>query len=525
MPGKISARIIKAIKKAATSNQVQSAVFATGLGLGLGDDFISHPTDLRGYKTMVSNSTILPQCVSAYKNNIAGFGIAVRYKHDEKETNEMKAEWDMIKEVIELLNMDQDTKEVFEDLIEAREKYGIAYLEVIRNLNGEVAGIEFIRDTPTIHKTSPLEPYVEVEYALRGRLEKRPKRFIKYRQQSGGKTVFFKEMGDPRIMNKRDGKYSDGTPLEYRANEILEFAIGVETYGEVRWTGQILGADGSRSAEVLNNRYFKEGRHTPMMILINGGTLTADSFDKLQGYMSDIKGESGQHAFIVLEAAEMTSKAAFEGEASPTVQIVPMAAMLQKDELFQEYQDNHRRKVQSAFRLPDLYIGYTTDFNRATAISAIEVTEQQVFQPERDSLAWVINNKLLRDYNFQHVEAFFEKPDISNVDDMVKLLNVAERAGGITPNKAKELTHKAMGGTAENYDGEWGDIPLQARKITLTAQAAMGLLPNEMIRPPDDEKLDLQLDQQIMKATLNKDDEIAIVLKEVRNLLRDGEVA
>lgn len=112
---------------------------------------------------------------------------------------------------------------------------------------------------------------------------------------------------------------------------------------------------------------------------------------------------------------------------------------MQKDELFQEYLDNNRKRVQSAFLLPDLYVGYTTDFNRATAQTAQEVTEQQVFQPERTSLAWVINNKLLNCYRFQYVEAYFLAPDISNPDDMYKLLNVTNNAGGITPNMAKEV--------------------------------------------------------------------------------------
>ena len=31
---------------------------------------------------MVDESTILPQCIRAYKSNIAGFGIDIRYKDD-----------------------------------------------------------------------------------------------------------------------------------------------------------------------------------------------------------------------------------------------------------------------------------------------------------------------------------------------------------------------------------------------------------------------------------------------------------
>ena len=91
--------------------------------------------------------------IRAYKNNIAGFGIGVRYSVDQDETPEMAAEFTRAEEIVELLNVEQDTKEVFEDVIEAREIYGISYIEVIRNLAGEVAQIEFVQDIPSMVKT------------------------------------------------------------------------------------------------------------------------------------------------------------------------------------------------------------------------------------------------------------------------------------------------------------------------------------------------------------------------------------
>ena len=184
-------------------------------------------------------------------------------------------------------------------------------------------------------------------------------------------------------MDRRDGKYlSSGETLEldYQANEILEFAIGTEPYGEVRWIGQVLGVDGSRKAESLNNNYFENGRHTPLMIMIKGGTLTDESFEKLQQYMNDIKGAAGQHAFIILETESSDGRVDFDQSDKPEIEVKDLANILQKDELFQNYLDNNRRKVQSSFQLPDLYVGYTTDFNRATAQTAQEVTEEQVFQ-------------------------------------------------------------------------------------------------------------------------------------------------
>lgn len=509
--GQVKATVIKAadpvisapVKKSDAPSQVtvEEAVNA--------GDWIEPPMMLEGLKNMVTESSILPQCIRAYKNNIAGFGIGIRYTVDQEETPEMKAEFDAITEVVELLNVDQDTKQVFENVVEARETYGIAYIEVIRNLDKEVQQIEFIKDTPSMRKSRPMEPYVEIPYFHHGKETNRRKKFRKYKQEICGRTVYFKEFGDPRIMDMRDGRYvPDGAGLErrYQANEILEFAIGPQSYGEIRWIGQILGVDGSRMAEGLNNNYFYNGRHTPLMIMIRNGTLTDDSYSHLREYMNDIKGESGQYGFLLLETESVDGRSDFDDDKKPEIEVKDLANVLQKDELFQEYLDNNRKRVQSAFLLPDLYVGYTTDFNRATAQTAQEVTEQQVFQPERTSLAWVINNKLLNCYRFQYVEAYFLAPDISNPDDMYKLLNVANNAGGITPNMAKEVICDALGRTCEPYTDEWGDVPLTIWKDK-ASQADINSLMG-------------QLTKQIEKAQGNNEpDQVVTVMKEVKKLL------
>ena len=477
-------------------------------------NWIEPPVMLEGLKRLVTESSILPQCIRAYKNNIAGFGIAVRYSVDEEETPEMAAEYTRMQEIIELLNTDCDTKKIFEDIIEARETYGIAYLEVIRNLAREVQQIDFIRDTASVRKTQRLLPYIETNYYHHGEIAVRKKKFRKYQQQIGGETVYFKEFGDPRIMDNRTGEYlPEGTGLElkYQANEILEFAIGTEPYGEIRWIGQILGVDGSRRAESLNNNYFVNGRHTPLMIMVKGGTLTDESFSKLQQYMNSIKGEAGQHSFLVLEAENVDGRADFDDQSKPEIEIKDLASILQKDELFQEYLDNNRRRVQSAFQLPDLYVGYTTDFNRATAQTAQEVTEQQVFQPERKSLAWIINNKLLNEYQFKYVEAYFQAPDISNPDDLYKLLTVTNNAGGVTPNLAKDIICEALGKASEPYEGEWADEPIAVGKNKATASSGGAGI----------ESILTQLNGQIEKAQRqNETQELVSVMKEVRKMLR-----
>ncbi|EKC62989.1 phage portal protein, pbsx family, partial [human gut metagenome] len=218
--------------------------------------------------------------------------------------------------------------------------------------------------------------------------------------------------------------------------------------------------DGSRRAENLNNTYFRKGRHTPMAILVKGGTLSQKSYTNLQQNITEIEGEKGQHAFMVLELEGLNSDTGFENTQRPEVEIKDLAPILQKDELFQEYLDNNRRRIQSAFQLPDIYVGYSSDYTRATAQVAMEVTEQQVFQPERASLEWIINNKLLNGYGFKYVHITFKAPEIRNPDDLSKILGITERAGGLTPNKAKEVTYKFLGDEYEDYPDEWGNIPI-----------------------------------------------------------------
>ena len=507
--GKYQVKIIKAHNESAITKAEQPTALQAEEAYAAGE-WISKEYDQRGLEELVSNSSILPQCIHAYRSNIAGFGIAIRYTEDAEENAEKAAEYTRAEDIIRRLCAEKETSEVFADIVEARETYGIAYAEVIRTLGGDVCQMEFIEETTSIDKTAPLEPYIDVAYYDRGEKIERRKKFRKYRQQIGGSTVYFREFGDPRRMDKRSGKYigeNEELDAKFEANEILDFPIGTKPYGRVRWLGQVLGVDGSRRAEVLNNNYFKNGRHTPLMIVVRGGTLTDDSFDKLTQYMDDIKGEAGQHAFIVLEAENADSRADFDAVTKPEIDIKDMAGILQKDELFQGYLDNNRRRAQSAFLLPDIYVGYSTDYNRATAQTAQEVTEQQVFQPERNSLAWIVNHKLLNGYNFKHVEAYFRSPDLNNPEDLATLLNICNAAGGLTPNKAKSILFDALGEVSEDYDGDWANNPL-------------ALYGADQQTDDDSEQLYKKLGKQIEKAAAEHEDEIVAVMKEIRSLLK-----
>lgn len=468
-------------------------------------EWIEHINFELKYNSFIDNSTILPQCINAYKSNIAGFGLAVRYKEDYKgkEKARMVKEFKFLESVLDKLTDDFDSKNLFEQLVDDVESVGIGYLEVIRDNEGKVVELVNIFPVDSITKSKKDTDYTEYEYiASDGSVITKNKRFRKYRQQIGDRCVYFKEMNDPRVMDCRTGRYineNETLELKYVANEILEFKNSKKPYGDVRWIGCMLPIIGSWHAESLNLNYFKNGRHTPLAICVENGRLSQESMEKLQEYTSSIRGENSQHAFLIIQTEPIASEVAWNKENPPKVTLKDMASILQKDELFGEYNESNRKKVQSAFTLPDIYVGYTTDFNRATAYAAMTVTEQQVFQPYRNRLNWIINHKLLNEYNLQYCEVYFKSPDFKNPDDVKTILDATGSLGGISANMAKEIACEQLNRDCNDYDFEGADYPL-----SIAAQL------NNANNIVDD------FDKSIEKANKNGDDDIIPILKSLK---------
>ena len=104
------------------------------------------------------------------------------------------------------------------------------------------------------------------------------------------------------------------------------------------------------------------------------------------------------------------------------------------------------------------------------------------------------------------------EPDISNPDDLYKMLTVLSNAGGVTPDFAHEMICDVTGKPSENYTEEWGKVPVAVSKIKAQG-SGMDLDFDGMIQ---------QLSGQIQKASKNREsDELVAVMKEVRRVLSD----
>lgn len=464
----VRATVIKSKMAAPQARQMQEDQFADLYG----EDIISPPYNLIELKTIAEYSTILQQCIDAYRVNITGFGFDVEYTFDVNSSDcspdkKARAEknWMKLESFYKCLHFDESAETILGYAIEDREKTGNGFLEVLRDGAGKPAGIEYldVKHMRVCGVTDPVEVTFSYEENGSSKTIKRQKRFRKYVQMLNGRKVFFKEYGDPRMMDMRTGEYVKTLPEEYRANEAIHLKIGSGTYGIPRWVGNIVNLYGARKAEELNFMYFKQGRHVPAAITVENGMLSETSYKELQDYMNDLEGVENAHKFLLIEAEGIAKEKDLHGGEDITpvsVEIKSLAEILQDDALFLEYDDKSRNKLRSAFRLPPLYTGEAQEYNKATADTARKITEEQVFQPERKTLINKLNTLFLPELGLHDVQLALKGPDFRDPLEIAKVLTPFISAGAVSPNDLRDLAGRVLGKTLEEWPEEYYSRPV-----------------------------------------------------------------
>lgn len=417
------------------------------------------------------SSDILQQCIDAYKTNIVGFGVDFKYDIDvDKENKEIKTaldkEWARYENFFKYCNLDESFTSIMKKVIDDKERIGWGALEIIEDLTGIPAGLEHIpahkirlckreRKAIPVKTTIQDENGEEIEISIM-------KKFRKFVQIVDNEKTFFKEFGDPRTLNCRTGMYDEETLPDDKASSIIFFNVycPYTPYGLPRYIGQLLNIQGNRKAEELNYTYFMDGRHMPMAIIVENGKLTEDSIDTI----SSTKGDRARHKYLILEAEGLENDVQIgddEVKSKVSIRLEKLAEMLEKDGLFQEYCKNNRDKIRSAFRLHPIYTGESQDYTRATADTARQVTEEQVFQPERDEISFKFNNTLKRILMIKNVSMKFISPTISDKAEIAKAVSPYVMAGAATPNMLIDALGELLGKSFEPFEEEWADKPMQ----------------------------------------------------------------
>lgn len=444
-------------------------------------------------KILPEENNILAQCIEAYVENIENTGHTFVYVGEEggdqsKEAlNELMRLKDFVEAPNELYTLTELRKRVRRD----RETYGYAFIEVVRNLAGEVDKVYHI---PAHTMAVTVEEQNETETEVRMRRNgvevssKMMRRFRRYVQKINTNVSFFKEFGDPRMISNKNGQVlpKDGAVTE-RATEVLrigDYRSGY-IYGFPRWTNQLPSVLGSRESEVVNLEFFRDNAIPAMALLIGGGSLADSSVQLIKAQMEKGKGRGSHNKILILEVLGDELAADAQGRIpAPSVDIKPLGKDRQQDGLFLEYDSTCQEKIRSSFRLPPILVGMTTDYNRATADASITVCESQVFQPERNQMDAFINRYILGDGftppNYYHYRS--NPARIVDKADIIDSLKTFDEVGALTPNQAINIMNELYGTNVPPVESPWGDFPYSLS--TALVARGEGLVGTEELSTP-----------------------------------------
>ncbi len=416
------------------------------------------------------DNSVLRQCVDATVVNIDLFGWTLEYAGPEgqEDTPDSKQE----KARSETFFLTCNPKQSFTSIREAvrfdRGFMGTGYFEFIRDDSGEnLVGIEHLPSrTMRICEEDP-EP-VDIQWTMvgaNGELVTRPiaMRFRRYVQIAGSTRVWFKELGDPRIISARDGRVYEALPPEEEATEVLHMRTysATEPYGLVRWFGNLPAVLGSHHADMTNLNFWKRSGIPQLAIVVSGGGVTTKTLDRIESFFKHGPDPSKAfHDVLIIEATpDLDDQKMDEKPATVHVQLKPLHNERMTDAVFPKYDEANRTKVRSSERLPPVLIGLADDHTFNSTLGARTTAEEQVFQPERSGFDETINLRvmpLLKVFRWKFVT---NGPMVGDVEAFTQAMIRFNEVGAMTPNVARTISNEMLGTTFKTIEEPWGDVP------------------------------------------------------------------
>lgn len=343
---------------------------------------------------------------------------------------------------------------------------GNAFWEIVRNGRGEIVRLVHVpaftvRLLPLDTSLTEVADYIRISPV---QLDTVPnhRRLRRYIQIQGQEKIYFKSLGDPRLISRHTGQELDNAQPEDQATELLHFALhsSRSPYGIPRWIGTLISVLGSRQMEEVNLLYFENKSVPPLALLVSGGRLSDASIPRIERFIEEnLKGKDNFHKVLILEAEGPGAN----DQAKAKIELRPLTDAQQQDALFQVYDERNIDKIGSAFRLPRLLRGESHQHNRSTAETALRFAEDQVFQPERDEFDFLMNRRLLSDMGIRFWRFRSQTPVIRDPERMTDMVEKLVRVGVLTPEEGRILAGDIFNREFRKIGDDWTKRP-----ITLT---------------------------------------------------------
>lgn len=446
-------------------------------------------------------------CVNVMKVNCHSFGHSLRFLGDdrtEKDQPKAKASRQKVESFLKQVNHEEDFSQLAMKVREDYEVTGNGAVEVVENEANEIEALYHVPIRQLRMSGVPKTPTeVKVKFLRDGKIvvltRKRYFRVYCQKIQTTGELTFYKEYGDPRVLNALTGDFlndaqlnkmkrdEDGKLIKQtvgrgkkkqdfeEASSIiwLRQSFGGFAYGIPRWIGTLHQVLGRHNVHAINYNLVKRGGIPQLIVMVSGGTLTNESYNDFMSAIDEwATTEETWGKTVVLESVPETLGVEEKGSAKIDLKFTTEGR--ENDFMFEKYakgcEDSHRK----TFRFAPLYLGGTEDYNRSVAITSMKVSEQQCFQPERELFDTSVNLYILRMglgiYDWEYKS---NSPRILADDEYRLSFETFARNGCITLNDGIEMANTKFGLDMSKYKEPWGNYPI-AFLLSMVQQGKLG---------------------------------------------------
>lgn len=411
---------------------------------------IQPPYTPRTLDRLAQENNALSPCIEAMVTNIDGTGYEFVSSDDEAEDDEDDNQIDALDDFFNQpwpgVSFTTIRKLVRRDM----ERTGNGYLEIIRNAQDDIVFVRHI--DAKMMRMLRLDDAVPVTEKIT-RMGKEQsvtlmKRERRYCQLVNGVTLmYFKEFGSSRDLHKKTAVWAPAgqkLPAPQRATEIMHFTVLPDShtpYGVPRWISQLPSVLGSRKAEEFNLEFFDNGGVPPVMILLQGGTLQAETRRALETMSSGEAKKNNRMQVLEVEP----SGGSLDSTPQAKVTVERFGHDRTSDSMFEKYDERCEIRVRRGFRLPPIFVGQAADYTFATAFASYTVAEAQVFKPERDEFDELITMRLLKAMGYEDYKLRSKPLVIEDATLKLQGIEIALGMQSIEPADLVEAINEAAG--------------------------------------------------------------------------------
>lgn len=426
------------------------------------------------WATLMEKNTRLAKLIRTYARNTVGLGWGIYPKKaiTKDTTDSIKAEIEretaILEELFEYPNDELPFSEVMYQVKIDEESTGNGYLEVSRNLKGDIDGLFHI-PSHTIRMLKSLRGFVQIR---------------------NGVKRYFKKFGIQENIDAYSGKVGN-IPFEKRGNEIIHFKVYTPRdsyYGVPRYVAAADAIAGNKMAARRNLAFFKNDATPRLAITVENGKLDGKSIAEIKKFVNtEGKGVNNAHRAMILQAQSKNQGGIDQKDVRINVQ--PLTVGVTDDASHIKYRNSNDEELRESFGIAEVFLGAKGSVNRATAMVSRDITNSQEFIPDAQVKEYKINQTICKTFGVKHVKLEFERPAATDELGQADIFARYLQGGGITPNDIRHELGKP------EYDFEWADMPIQMAMIQYQMQVlgeqgklSSGGETDEDTDKPDDDK-------------------------------------